>query len=135
MNTNHLPITLSPNHFYPVKVRYRVRANERFQAIRKQGESYNSELLVMCVLANELPYSRFGFSVSSRIGGAVIRNRIKRRLRETIRLRMQQIEPGWDVVFIARHPIRKADYHQIDAACARLLRRAHLLREDGTSVG
>jgi ribonuclease P protein component len=116
-----------------VKVRYRVRANERFQEIRKQGESYNSELLVMCVLTNGLPYSRFGFSVSTRIGGAVVRNRIKRRLREAVRLRMQQIEPGWDMVFIAKQPIRKADYHQIDAACARLLRRAHLLREERES--
>ena len=58
-----------------------------------------------------------------------MRNRLKRRLRESIRLRQELIEPGWDVVFIARRPIGNADYHQIDAACARLLRRAHLLKE------
>jgi ribonuclease P protein component len=112
-----------------VKARYRVRANERFQEIRKQGNAYHDALLVMCMLANGLPYSRFGFSVSSRIGGAVVRNRIKRRLREAIRLRMEEIKPGWDIVFIAKHPIRRADYHQMDAACARLLRRAHLFRD------
>lgn len=115
-----------------MKARYRVRANERFQEIRKQGEAYHDGLLVMCVLANGLPYSRFGFSVSNRIGGAVVRNRIKRRLREAIRLRMEEIKPGWDIVFIAKHPIRRADYHQMDAACARLLRRAHLLRSEVT---
>ncbi|HMN29325.1 MAG TPA: ribonuclease P protein component [Caldilineaceae bacterium] len=113
-----------------MKARYRVRDNERFQIVRKQGEAYHSELLVLCALANGLAYSRFGFSVSSRIGGAVVRNRIKRRLREAIRLRMDQIKPGWDVVLIARHPIRRANYHQMDAACARLLRRAHLLRDE-----
>lgn len=59
-----------------------------------------------------------------------MRNRIKRRLREAIRLRMDTIKPGWDLVFIARHPIRSADYHEIDAACARLLRRAQLFREE-----
>ncbi|MBX3011001.1 MAG: ribonuclease P protein component [Caldilineaceae bacterium] len=110
--------------------RYRIQENRRFQEIRQQGKSYSSELLVMCVLPNELPYSRFGFSINARIGGAVIRNRIKRRLREAIRLRMEMIVPGWDVVLIARRPIRCADYHQMDAACARLLRRAHLLREE-----
>lgn len=113
-----------------MKSRYRVRDNERFQKIRREGQSYTNELLVMCTLTNGLPYSRFGFSVSNRIGGAVIRNQIKRRLREIIRLRMEQIRAGWDIVFVAKHPIRKADYHQMDAACARLLRRAHLLQED-----
>ena len=113
-----------------VKQRYRVRENERFQEIRRRGKSHSSELLVMCVLANELPYSRFGFSVSNRIGGAVQRNRIKRRLREAIRLRIPLIQPGWDIVFIAKYPIGSATFQQMDAACARLLRRAHLLRED-----
>lgn len=86
----------------------------------------------MCVLPNGLAYSRFGFSISKRIGNAVERNRIKRRLREAVRLRMDSIKPGWDIVFIARRPIRKADYHEMDVACARLLRRAHLLVETQT---
>lgn len=112
-----------------MKRRYRIQKNARIQEIRRNGISLSNRELVMCVMRNELPYSRFGFSVSNRIGNAVERNRIKRRLREAVRLRMDTIESGWDIVFIARQPIRSADYHQIDAACARLLRRAHLLRE------
>lgn len=90
--------------------------------------SYSDRLLVLCYLPNDLPYSRFGFSVSSRIGNAVVRNKIKRRLREAIRLRQDWIQTGWDIIFIARQPITSADYHQMDTACARLLRRAHLLQ-------
>jgi ribonuclease P protein component len=112
-----------------VKQRYRVRENRRFQEIRRQGRSYANELLVLCVLPNQLSYSRFGFSVSSRIGHAVKRNQVKRRLREVMRLRMDCIKPGWDLILIARNPIRSADYHDMEAACARLLRRAHLLIE------
>jgi ribonuclease P protein component len=111
-----------------VKQRLRIRKNERFQEIRKLGRSYTDKLLVLCLLPNHLPYSRCGFSVSSRIGNAVHRNRIKRRLREAMRLRMDTIKPGWDLVFIARHPIRSADYQEMDTACARLLRRAQLFR-------
>jgi ribonuclease P protein component len=118
-----------------VKQRYRVRQNERFQEIRRRGQSFGNELLVMCVLQNELPYSRFGFSISSRIGGAVLRNRVKRRLREAVRVRMELIEPGWDIVFIAKYPIGRASFQQMDVACARLLRRAHLLRNDGGASG
>jgi ribonuclease P protein component len=114
-----------------VKKRYRVRRNERFQEIRTKGRSYSSNTIVLCTLPNELPYSRFGFSVSSRIGGAVERNRIKRQLREIIRLRMAEIKPGWDVVLIARRLIREAGYQQMDATCARLLGRARLFVERG----
>ncbi len=118
-----------------MKRRYRVRDNRRFQEIRRRGRSYSDALLVLCALPNDLPYSRFGFSISSRIGNAVARNRIKRRLREAVRLRMDSVKPGWDVVFIARNPIRSADYQAMDAACARLLRRAHLLRDSDTAEG
>jgi ribonuclease P protein component len=113
-----------------VKRRYRVRSNARFQEIRQKGRSASNDLAVLCALPNGLPYSRFGFSVSARIGGAVTRNRIKRQLREAVRLRMAEVAPGWDVIFIARQPIRAARYEQMDRACARLLRRAHLLQPD-----
>lgn len=109
-----------------MKQKYRVQKNERFQEVRRNGRSYSNKTLVLCVLENQQSYSRFGFSVSKRIGNAVVRNRIKRRLREAMRLRMDQIESGWDIVFIARNSIRFADYHEIDKACARLLRRANL---------
>ena len=44
-----------------------------------------------------------------------------------MRLRQTTIKPGWDLVFIARKPIRTVNYHEMDAACARLVRRAQLV--------
>ena len=113
-----------------MKRRYRVHTDKRFQEIRRQGRSYANQLLVLCALPNDLPYSRFGFTVNSRIGNAVQRNRIKRRLREIMRLQQDTLQSGWDIVLIARQPIRSADYHEMETACARLLRRAQLFWVD-----
>lgn len=110
-----------------MKKRYRLRDNSRFQEIRRKGQSFSNKMLVLCVMSNDLGHSRFGFSISKRIGNAVFRNRFKRQLREAMRLRLHTVQPGWDFVFIARQGIRGANYHEMDAACARLVRRANLL--------
>jgi ribonuclease P protein component len=118
-----------------VKRRFRVREDRRFREIRQRGRAYTVDLLVLCALPNDLSFSRFGFAVNSRIGNAVVRNRIKRRLREAVRIEVERIRPGWDIILIARRPIRSADYHQMEAACARLFRRAHLFIEDEANDG
>lgn len=86
----------------------------------------------MGTLANGLDLSRCGFSVSKRVGTAVVRNRIRRRLREVARELWSDVPPGWDVVFAAREPLREADFSDIRDAVGILLRRARLLGGKGT---
>ena len=107
--------------------RYRLRDNERFRRVRKEGRSWSNALLVLCVLPNGLDHSRFGFSVSKRVGKAVVRNRAKRLLREAARLRQDMIPPGQDLVFVARSPIKDADLRELDLAVEKVLRQAGLL--------
>jgi len=84
-------------------------------------------MLVLIALPNHLPRSRFGFAVSKRIGKAVRRNKIKRQMREAARLRQKDIQPGWDLLFIARAPIERATYWQIERAMVNLLQKHNLL--------
>jgi ribonuclease P protein component len=58
----------------------------------------------------------------------VVRNRAKRLMREATRLRLTMIADGWDVVMIARQPMREANFYQVDRAVEQLLRRARLLK-------
>lgn len=108
--------------------KYRLRANADFHRLRREGRSLTHPLLVILTLPNGLEYSRFGFAVGRRLGKAVQRNLLKRRMREAVRVRIQrgEIAPGWDVVFIARRPARGTTFHQVDEAIGLLLRRAGL---------
>lgn len=81
---------------------------------------------MICVLPNGLPISRFGFSVSKRVGGAVVRNLVRRRVSEVVRLQLPDIATGYDVVFVARTPVAQAAYSQIENSVDRLLRLASL---------
>jgi len=111
-----------------MKKRSRLRKNSDFQRVYEKGRSWAHPLLVLYALRNDLDYSRFGFSVSKRVGGAVVRNRARRLMREATRLRQAMIADGWDVVIIARQPVREANFHRVDRAVEQLLRRARLLK-------
>ena len=105
--------------------RHRLTTSKQFSQVHREGLSIANRLLVVRVLANGLDHSRFGFLVSKRIGNAVVRNRVKRRLREVVRL--TPVKPGWDAVFIARGGINQADFQQLKQAAENLLRRTQLV--------
>jgi ribonuclease P protein component len=83
----------------------------------------------MRAMPNGLGLSRYGFSVTKKVGKAVQRNRLKRLLREIMSL--QSLRPGWDIVFIARSVAVNTDYHQLERAVTTLLARAQLLEGNG----
>lgn len=110
-----------------MKQQFRLRHSSDFLRVRRDGGSYASSLAALAFLQNELDYSRFGFVVSKRLGKAVHRNKVKRRMREVVRLHLPRIKPGFDVVIIARQPAREAGYAEIEQALLRLLAKAGLL--------
>lgn len=90
------------------------------------GKSWVNGLLVMRAFPSELDRTRIGFSVSKRVGNAVVRNRMKRILRHAVQAGAW--ETGWDVVIIARSAAAASDFHQISAAVEDLGRRSGLRR-------
>ena len=80
-------------------------------------------------MANEQPLTRYAFAISKRVGNAVIRNRIKRRLREILRL--SALTEGFDIVIVARPAAAKTNFQALNTELTMLLKRARLL--DGTA--
>src|SRR2546427_519412 len=68
------------------------------------------------------PRSRFGISVKKAVGGAVVRNRIRRRIREILRLSQSEIPSGWDIVIHPRSTVARAEFASLQAELLRLLR-------------
>src|SRR6185312_15494468 len=64
-----------------------------FRRVRTQGRSWAHPFAILCALPNNLPHNRYGFSVSKRLGGAVVRNRVKRLLREAVRTTPKEVGP------------------------------------------
>jgi ribonuclease P protein component len=115
-----------------MKRKYRLRRNNDFSKVRHVGKSYASPYLVLAFLRNNLLHSRFGFVVSKRLGKATTRNKIKRRIREAARLRLQYIRPGFDIVFIARQRAGSATYQELAASVEHLAKTADLWVEAET---
>jgi ribonuclease P protein component len=108
--------------------KHRLRDDQEFQSVKKEGRSWSHFLLVLCAMPNGLEYTRLGFSVSKRVGKAVVRNRVKRLLRQATSVRETRVVPGQDLVFIARRPVGDAAYAEVDQAVEQLLTQAGLLR-------
>lgn len=72
--------------------------------------------------AGPSPLSRFGISVKKALGGAVVRNRIRRRIREILRRNRTEIPSGWDIVIHPRRSVAQAPFAPLEAELVRLLR-------------
>jgi len=110
--------------------KHRLTRSEDFRRVHGEGRSWANRMLVLCKLGRGLGDTRFGFSVSRRLGKAVVRNRIKRLLRQSVHQRLGSIAPGWDVVLIARQGVLGAPYWEVDRAVGHVLGLAGLTQRD-----
>ena len=98
-----------------------LRARRDFAAVQQSSKSKVHRLVVARFARNRLDTTRFGFSTGRRLGAAVVRNRVRRRLREIIRALSPRLVEGWDVLLVARPPSATASYAELAEAVERLL--------------
>ena len=93
-----------------------LKLNHLFRRLYQKGKSAANKYLVIYCRRNGSPENRIGYTVSSKLGHAVVRNRVRRRLREIYRLHESQFRPGWDLVVVARSRAVDAPYKKLEGA-------------------
>ena len=114
---------------------HRLTKRGDYARVRHHGRSRAHPLLILVVAPNGGETTRVGLVVGKRIGTAVVRNRVKRLLREAARARVSCLPPGYDIVLIARQEAAGAGLGDITVAVDTLLQRERLLTGRNRSDG
>jgi ribonuclease P protein component len=104
-----------------------LRRRADFEAIGRHGTARSTPLLVLRWMRTNRPETRVGLSTPRTLGGAVQRNRVRRRLRALLRERVNgRIGPGWDLLVIAKPAAGDATHLELGAALDALLDRSEI---------
>lgn len=116
--------------------KHRLTRSADFQKVYRQGKSVAGRYAVLYYFERATDNGgdpRLGVSVSKKVGGAVVRNRVKRVLTEAFRTRSDSVAPNFDYVIIARPPlaefIEKSQFEEVAGMIIGLFRRANLVQE------
>lgn len=110
--------------------RLRLRHARDFQRLRQQGQVKRHPTMVFSYAPNDLSHNRYGFITPKRLGNAVKRNRIRRQVREAVRLLHPRLTQGYDIVLIVRLPLMGQPFHKIQRIVSELCDRAGLVLKE-----
>jgi len=111
-----------------LKKSYRVKKEKDFKALFDAGHSVANRKFVVYMLEKEQKHFRVGISVSKKLGNAVVRNRIKRKIRHVLMQHQKHLVQA-DFVVIARKGVEELDYHQVEQNLLHVLKIAKLYQE------
>ena len=112
-----------------MKKRFRVKKEKDFNAIFKEGKSFANRKFVIYRLENNEQHFRVGLSVSKKLGNAVMRNQIKRRIRHILIEHKNQLVENIDFVVIARKGVEILDYAEMEKNLLHVLKLSKIYQE------
>ena len=103
-----------------------LKKNPEFRRLYQKGRSAAGGSMVLYCRKNRLGHNRLGLTASVKLGGAVVRNRCRRRLREVYRLQSGRLRQGWDIILVARKRTAQAPWRALNDTFVRLCRNLDL---------
>ena len=107
-----------------------LKQNSDFRRVYARGKSAVSPCAVVYCRKNRLGRNRTGYTLSKKLGSAVVRNRVRRRLREIVQLNSAQLHQGYDLVIVARQRAVDVSYQRLEADVLKCFEQLHLLNRE-----
>ena len=123
-------------HFFPVgkegilRREYSLRRNKEFRYVYRRGKSVSDRYFVLIYIKTKTPHLKVGFSVSKKLGNAVHRNKLKRRMKEAFFSMLNEVSKKSMIVFVPKESARNLEYTLIKESLAKLIRKAGLVEID-----
>ncbi|HYE83105.1 MAG TPA: ribonuclease P protein component [Clostridia bacterium] len=105
---------------------HKLKKNNEFKKVYNEGRYYVEKYVVMYIFMNNSALNRVGFSVSKKVGNSVVRNRVKRLMKEVYRQFAGRIKLGYDIVFTARAGSGTAGFSEIEKNIKSIMKKAKL---------
>lgn len=99
-----------------------LRSNLEFKEIYKVGKNFWNRNLILYVRKNNLGYNRVGYSITKKVGNSVVRNKIRRRMKEIYRLNLLELEQGYDLIFIPKKNVVDISYPELESAMVHIVK-------------
>ena len=94
-------------------IKRKLSKTSEFKKVFSEGRRIEGNNLIIFILKNDYNFNRPGIIIKKETGKAVVRNKIKRRLREAFRLINKKLSPGYDIIILAKFNIRESGYFEI----------------------
>lgn len=106
----------------------RLTHREDFNKVYRRGKSFANHQFVLYVSRNpQTEQFRLGISVSKKVGNAVIRNRMRRLIKEIVRLDAERLNPGLDLILIVRKPAIDMEYEELRSSILHVMKKAEIV--------
>ncbi len=108
---------------------YRLRSNMEFRKVYSGGKTYWNRNLVLYVRKNNLSHNRVGYSITKKVGNSVVRNKIRRRMKEIYRLNLSELKGDYDLIFIPKKNVVDISYKELESAMFHIMKLAGILKK------
>ena len=110
----------------------RLKKRYQFNYVYKSGEHFSSEHLVLYFVSSKTKSIKVGFAVTKKVGQAVVRNKIRRRLREIIQKQLPSLKQNFNIIVVAKESVAEASFEKLSLELIKLLKKANLFYEENS---